>query len=208
MQLKRNGRRLLLGVILGAGAWLGWMSDRPAQAEPGHIDRVDAVRSRSMTSSLAAPAEAPRAAPSPTFHVPEYKPRDPSEWQGMLVDTGLQAPCAAPDGCGLAMACHQGRCGPCTSDAECAAGESCSLDHCVRSDLAGCRARRDCAAGEFCVLSGYSADPRGNGEMRASCLAAAGGRSDTPQEQTWTPIQDGWTPVPVDSLLESLDKVD
>ena len=43
------------------------------------------------------------------------------------------------------------------------------LEHCVRVALVACRGRADCIAGELCVLSGISADARGNADMRAYC---------------------------------------
>jgi hypothetical protein len=85
-------------------------------------------------------------------------------------------------------------------------GESCVLDHCIRSELADCRTRRDCRNDELCVLSGYSSDPRGNARMRAECLAPAGGREEAINERPWTPIQEGAATVPPESLLRSLDE--
>jgi hypothetical protein len=98
-----------------------------------------------------------------------YASRDPSEWQGMLVNTTFQARCDVSSRCGLAMACHTGHCGPCSNDSECAAGEMCSMQHCVIAPLAACRTRADCAAGELCMLTGYASDARGNASMRAYC---------------------------------------
>jgi hypothetical protein len=102
-------------------------------------------------------------------------PRDPSEWQGMLVDLDSMAPCDTTERCGLAMVCHSGKCGPCVVDEHCAMGEVCVLDHCVLQDNAHCRSYRDCGDGELCVLSGYSSDPRGNAEMLARCQHATMG---------------------------------
>src|SRR5262245_16544198 len=61
-------------------------------------------------------------------------PRDPGEWQGMRVNLDSQAFCADKNGCGLAMACIDGRCGPCRTAGDCAEGEVCVLDHCVRAE--------------------------------------------------------------------------
>lgn len=108
---------------------------------------------------------------------PRFHPRPSDEWQGMLVDLDAQPPCEESGDCGLARACLNERCGPCTRDEQCAPGELCALDHCVRQDLATCRTRRDCAAGILCILSGYSADPRANEQMRAYCLNPEGGAS-------------------------------
>jgi hypothetical protein len=95
----------------------------------------------------------------------------------MRVDLTNQALCAAVDGCGLAMACRAGRCGPCAVDGDCASGEACVLEHCVPATAVGCRGRRDCGAGELCVLSGYSDDPRGNRDLRATCIGDTGGHA-------------------------------
>lgn len=101
---------------------------------------------------------------------PAYAPRDSAEWQGMLIDmNNLQTGCEQTSQCGLAMACVQGRCGPCDADEQCAAGEVCVLQHCVHEPLAACRGRADCSGGALCTLTGYTAEPRGNAEMRAIC---------------------------------------
>jgi hypothetical protein len=99
----------------------------------------------------------------------ELAPRAASEWQGMLVNTTFQASCDTSSRCGLAMACHAGRCGACTQDAQCGSGEVCSMQHCVSAPNAACRARSDCPISELCMLTGYSDDARGNGDMRAYC---------------------------------------
>lgn len=99
----------------------------------------------------------------------ELAPRDASEWQGMLVNATFQASCDTSSRCGLAMACDAGRCGACSADAQCGTGEVCSMQHCVLASNAACRARGECPAGELCMLTGYSDDARGNGEMRAYC---------------------------------------
>jgi hypothetical protein len=104
------------------------------------------------------------------------KSRDPAEWQGMPLDPStMPGECGGPRTCGLALACVESRCMPCERDADCAPGESCAVQHCVLTRLSDCRSRRDCASGELCVLSGYSADPRGNADMRSYCLAPQGG---------------------------------
>lgn len=101
------------------------------------------------------------------------------EWQGMRVVPGTLPWCDRPDGCGLALACVDGRCAPCEEDDECAAGEVCAVQHCVRQQLANCTTVRECGPRELCVLSGYSSDARGNLEMTAECLDITGGRRQT-----------------------------
>jgi hypothetical protein len=149
----------------------------------------------------AALAAAPRVRAAPRYH-----PRPAGEWQGMLVDLSLQPACDRADGCGLAMACIAGRCGPCRVDAECAAGEVCVLDHCVPGGAAACRSAADCPAGALCVLDGYSADPRGNAAMNAACQSRSGGASDE-REPRPEPPPDAYAPprpVSPDALRESL----
>ena len=111
--------------------------------------------------------------------VPRYHPRASGEWQGMLVNMTLRAACDASWRCGLAMACKaDGRCGPCERDTECADGEVCVLDHCLRRELASCHTTRDCTErGTPCILTGYSVGARGNSEMRSLCQSSSGGRT-------------------------------
>ncbi len=103
-------------------------------------------------------------------------PRDPDEWQGMLVDICLRATCDEPARCGLALACVGGYCGPCAEDSDCATGEACVLDHCVLSDNVACRSSRDCEGDALCILSGSTGGAaRGNEDMTAYCNPSGGG---------------------------------
>ena len=114
----------------------------------------------------------------------DYVPRDPGEWQGMRVDRSRQAFCQTKDGCGLAMACIAGQCGACTADADCAEGEACVLQHCLRAELVSCATRHDCAPGELCTLSGYSGGgTRNNERMRSECIPPVGGVAQRAGEQ-------------------------
>lgn len=206
--------RRLFGIGLLAAA-IGWLI---VQALPGcGDDRRDPGAPASTVSPLRK-AEAPRpAAPSrrhvvrddpaatPTAPAAAFHPRDPEEWQGMRVHLADRATCASTERCGLAMACQGGLCGACTVDGDCAAGEACVLDHCLRREAVACRSRRDCGGAARCVLSGYSDDPRGNGEMRAACLEPQGGTeqpADAPAPEPGAPAP----PLPVrpDRLLETL----
>jgi hypothetical protein len=90
----------------------------------------------------------------------------------MLVDLSMQQVyCEDSEQCGQGMACvgQDGGCGPCSGDSDCASGEVCVLDHCLLEQNVECRSYTDCPEGYQCILSGLSADPRGNGEMRAYC---------------------------------------
>ena len=101
--------------------------------------------------------------------------RPEGEWQGIPV-CGPYPPCERADGCGLALACLDGTCGACTSDAQCAAGEGCALDHCIPAANVECRTRSECGGDALCILSGITGGTaRGNEDMRAYCLSPSGG---------------------------------
>ena len=102
-------------------------------------------------------------APKPVYH-----PRDPREWDGMPVL--LQGPpCEQSAYCGLALACVDQICGACTSDADCAPGEGCAVEHCLRTELIGCHSYRDCGSAR-CILSGLTGGTaRGNEDMASYC---------------------------------------
>ncbi|PCC75051.1 hypothetical protein SAMN02745121_03744 [Nannocystis exedens] len=79
---------------------------------------------RGSASSLAACP----GAPANRFARPEH------EWQAILADPAEVWP-RMPDGaCSKARACIDGRCLPCTRDAERRAVERCVFGHCVLSD--------------------------------------------------------------------------
>ena len=168
-------------LICVVGAGVGLLVRRGAGAEAEGPAGAAAARGadgrRGVLRLHGSPALEDAPAPSGALEPAEYHPRDPNEWQGMLVNTTLQPECARSEQCGLAMACIEGRCGACRNDAQCDGGEVCVIDHCVPATQVTCRSRRDCAGSEsFCILSGYSSDPRGNDEMTAFCQEASGGR--------------------------------
>jgi hypothetical protein len=202
-------RPLIAAAVLLAGLLIGWGARRMV-AEPRGDGRgvASGVRPVRMTSRSPA-AEDPvggEIGMALTSGLPLYHERPAGEWQGMPVNVTEQPACETAATCGLAMACNAGRCGPCSSDSACNVGETCVLDHCVRRELASCHARRDCAADEMCVLSGYSPDPRGNGEMKATCLAPRGGTEPPPVEPAAEPpVKLTDDSVMPGDLLESLD---
>jgi hypothetical protein len=102
---------------------------------------------------------------------PQYKERPAGEWDGMLVDMTVQPECVDEMPCGLARACVNGKCAPCETDSDCRQGEGCVLDHCLISKMIQCRSSKQCATNATCILSGYSGDVRGNGEMISKCVA-------------------------------------
>jgi hypothetical protein len=137
--------------------------------------------------------------------VPTYFPRDKDEWQGMLVSATLRPYCESSELCGLAGACLENLCGPCRADAQCASGEVCVLDHCLLAANVTCRSRRDCSDGAPCVLSGFSPDPRGNGQMKSWCNASRGG---VPWKMPDLPIvKTGPAPPPPVDTTELVDSV-
>lgn len=171
-------------------------------------DRVVGVSPGRSVRTVASPPPAPETARAQSeldraLGPPRWHPRPDGEWQGMLVNLNVQPPCDGPGLCGLARACKNGRCGPCEFDAECAPGESCVLDHCVRSANVHCRRRADCGPRSTCVLSGYSAGVRGNQEMRAYCLAMESGASRGPAPPETPPEEDPRQNLPDDELLKA-----
>ncbi len=127
----------------------------------------------------------------------------------MLVDVTFPQVCSASSNCGLALACKEdGFCGPCESDAECAAGERCVLDHCLLAENVHCASRRQCAADELCILSGYTPVGRANAEMRSFCNPSSGGQEQVEMDaietesEHWDPAPP--TPVSPQELLDSL----
>ena len=54
-------------------------------------------------------------------------------------------------------------------------GESCVLEHCVKSDNVKCKSRKGCKQDALCVLSPYSDGVRGNEDMHSFCRANSGG---------------------------------
>ena len=97
-----------------------------------------------------------------------YHARDPLEWDGMPVP--LQGPyCEDSAFCGLALSCVNQMCGACTSDQDCEPGEGCVVEHCLKTELIGCRSYRDCSPA-LCLLSGLTGGtPRGNEQMTSYC---------------------------------------
>lgn len=167
-----------VGAELRGRAVLRATADRIPAGEPA---RLGVVQSREVTALPAihavessSPALAhskkqrlgPGSAPPPVYH-----PRDPNEWQGMLVDvSALPIFCRTPSDCGAALGCFgKNGCGPCAVDRDCGSGEACVLDRCVLNYNVWCRSYRDCSGGVKCMLTGLSDDPRGNAEMQAVC---------------------------------------
>jgi hypothetical protein len=206
MAIRRNmkGASLALGAI-GLGLWLGWATESDGRPPPPADRLVEVRAAKPVQASPPIPAP-PVAAASLTPASPPVRGRPASEWQGMQVDASMQATCGTADGCGLAMACHGERCGPCAADSECASGEICVLEHCLRRELANCRSSGDCGGEERCLLSGYSSDPRGNADLRAICLEDRGGRIEVPEERRWSPVPGGKVPISPSDLLQSLEE--
>lgn len=196
--------------LMDQGTANGAMRAEPV--EPGEAEQkgeTPLVAEANATSTRRSPLGAEEEARDPASRAARLKARDPEEWQGMQVDLTMQALCEGPASCGLAMACLDGKCGPCTTDGDCAQGESCVLDHCVLESNAACKTRDDCADDELCVLSGYSSDPRGNAEMKATCLGASGGTPQVPDEtEEEQPVQEPQpTPFEVDQMREEVRKL-
>jgi len=81
-----------------------------------------------------------------------------------------------PDvGCGLALACVNGKCTGCQNDEECMEGESCVLQHCILNSKIECFSKSDCPRNSLCILSGVSPGLRGNSKTTAYCQSNASG---------------------------------
>jgi hypothetical protein len=191
--------------VLGVAWWGGreaadHRDARGGQQEPSHPTRTGAAGVPDPDPRAASPAaedaesawfgaaEAPGedlANVHPLARVPfdSYHPRDKKEWQGMLVNLAQPQVCEVSAHCGDALACRDGRCGPCVDDGECEKGESCVLDHCVLSNRVACRTREECRhLGDeaLCILNGLTGgDPRANADTSAHCSSGVGGSMET-----------------------------
>lgn len=166
-------------------------NDAPPTAVERHAAERPSLDSLEPEPERATPDESSgRDEPNPLANGPNerFHPRDPSEWQGMLVDMSQPQICERSMECGLALACGEdGHCGPCRSDDDCGVGEGCALDHCLPRKNLACRTRGDCGAlgpEAVCMLSGITGgEPRGNTDMRAFCNSGVGGEDPRKQAE-------------------------
>jgi hypothetical protein len=161
------------------------LSDEAIQAE------LAAERERQATSNCAGGASgvtpdegtepSELAAACPIAVTPAFYPRDPNEWQGMLVDSSLRPYCEETANCGLSLSClSDNLCGPCTTDQDCLANEGCVLDHCLLTTNISCRSYTDCPADALCILSGFDSSIRANETMTSYCNGNSGGAEMIP----------------------------
>lgn len=172
IDLSRTSMRVSLIGALALIAWFVGRGTRTPESPPVTSPQASARMAAVTAPALPAPVTAPVTAA--TF------PRPPEEWQGMLVSAENRQYCEASSYCGFALAClEDNACGACTADAQCATGEACVLDHCIRAANVGCRSRADCGAegpDARCMLSGLTGgEPRGNSEMISFCRRSSGG---------------------------------
>lgn len=205
-----------VAMLAIAGLWFGFGRREPAAIaretlaySPPPLGEV--APARALTKATNPEPAAPATAPAETevdraLGPPRWHARPEGEWDGMLVNLNVTPPCESPAGCGMARACKNGKCMPCEVDVDCASGESCVLDHCVKSANVSCRRRADCASGSVCILSGYSSGIRGNENMRAFCLAILSGADQLPPAPENPPKKDSRTEVPDDELLQAASK--
>lgn len=185
--IKAPRTRLFLGGLAGLTLLsVGWVIGGQAKAQ-SNPPKPAPTRAETYVPAPSTPPKAP-AVPAPEVQArlagalppSQFHPRDPGEWQGMKVDLTLQPPCMESAHCGQAMACNRvtNRCGPCSLDSDCGSTEACVLDHCLPADKVTCRSRLDCADDALCVLSGLSADARGNRDMSSSCRSSQLGQAE------------------------------
>ena len=213
--MKRPASFLIaLAAVLVAALWFWFRgADQPLKRETVAY-REERVRPVTQAAPLP-PAPSPSEVTAPTEPVPQpateevdpFGPprlfrRPPDEWQGMLMDLNVSPPCEEPAGCGMARACKDGRCGPCEADSDCASGEGCVLDHCLKRSNIACHRKVECGDGSSCVLSGYSNGTRGNEDMRAYCLKLASGAGRLPPREK-PAITDRRDHLPDDDLLNA-----
>jgi hypothetical protein len=187
-RLRRAAPVALVGVLAAAG-WLAGAATRDRPASAAALPAAGPAAGPAVAARAASPRpDLPSLAPAGAAVAAAdlLHPRPAHEWQGMRVDLSQRQYCEASSYCGFALAClDDQRCGPCQRDDQCAAGEVCVLDHCVKAANAGCRTRAECGGtgdDAMCVLSGLTGgEPRGNAEMRSFCRSSSGG---TPQDES------------------------
>lgn len=217
---------VFLGVGLVCGVVTWWLRHEPTPglARPAASSRsrrsamAHPVAGASGPGSARTGSDGSKGAPGTSPDLPphrgpappaRFKERSKSEWQGMLIDVAVAPTCASTERCGMAQSCKPGPCGPgeptdgkcfrcqpCESNGECARGEICVLDHCVKREFVSCRTARDCG-GVPCVLSGYSTGIRNNQEMKAYCPDVDGGTYSPDDEPEYT-ADDRKAPLQVD----------
>jgi hypothetical protein len=203
-----NRRLAYVGAAVAlVGLAVGYFVFRPAEPMLAvATSPAPAAASEAPTAERTPTPSPPSAAavPKPPATDDETFPRDPDEWQGMLVSKDRRQVCRTSSQCGMALACGTDQqCGPCRTDSDCALGEGCVLDHCLPVAAIACHRRRDCPGQEtICVLSGLSSDSRGNGAMKSECIATTGGREVPTGEAHYEPA--GEPPVSPTTLLDSL----
>jgi hypothetical protein len=203
-----------IGSLVAATLWLVFKSRHPTieRATLAYVPGERAARERSPAPAASEAATEKPPSPRPQTEVeralepPRFHVRPEGEWQGMLVNLNVQPPCDGPGLCGMALACKNGRCGPCEFDAECGPGESCVLDHCLRSANVRCHRTADCGPQSTCILSGYSTGARGNADMRAYCLALESGAGQSAPAPAGPPPKDLRQNLPNDDLLGAANK--
>jgi hypothetical protein len=191
---------VLLALVVGCAWIVARGQARPAAPLPRSAIRWTAPQATVQSQPGERPP-APAAVPPPPSAVtpePAASSTRGGEWEGMPIDRSSAPYCEASERCGLARACVESVCTACGADRDCATGEACVLEHCVLTRLAECRSRADCPAGDLCILSGYSPDPRGNADMRASCASPRSGTATRPDVPM--PPVDPRTSLPHDAL--------
>lgn len=211
----KSQRIVLVISVLALVAVVGTIAYRRGARKPEVIARSEIAYAPPVTQ-LAQPRTRGEHPPAPDAQIavetpqtdlgralgpPRWQPRPAGEWEGMLVNLNVTPPCESPSGCGMARSCKSGKCQPCAYDVECAPGETCVLDHCVKSENVSCRRRSECPDQSTCLLSGYSNGVRGNENMKAHCVASASGEQRSPSRPPVKAVKDSRPHLPDDDLL-------
>lgn len=197
--LSKKQRVVAIVILLGGLAWYALDITGETPLENVHRTELPSAPGQSVlqnrrtfpkdepANDTVDPSFAIGSPPVVEFPVPNYHPRPAGEWEGMLVDLTIRAPCAESGICSMALACREdGRCGPCITDDHCIAGERCVLDRCLSGSSVECVKNADCPDHHACVLSGLGTGERNNEGMRAYCLDLTDGE---PQEAERYPVE-------------------
>jgi hypothetical protein len=175
---------LVVGAFLGI---LGWYLQTREKHLSNGVEPSKSGEARSSAPSLVGPLtrksrdhhEGSSIVPVAEFvggkrmlkPVLEFHPRAADEFQGRRISLD-GAICERSATCGMAKACIDGMCGPCSEDSDCEIGEVCVLQNCLLRENVSCRFRAECPDPEqqLCIFNeDDSPGARANSTLRAFC---------------------------------------